>query len=540
MTIFRCLARDPDDRFQRASDLVTALETGNPSVSIATLLSDRISRRALLGVAAAAILLVVAYGAYQSRVPSAPVSVAVLAFTVLSGAEEMNFLGIGVPDAIISRLAVVNGVRVRSDLAPKNASVDPEAEGRDLGVEYVLTGTIQKSGDQIIITPQLLRVGNGPALLTRPFVRSSKDLLTLLDEMVQGLVDALPVRITGDDRVRLSRQDTQSSEAYAFYVRGRAQLRRNDSVGPEAAVESFRAAVDRDGTYALAHAGLAMASARMLLFFATEEELALWQGRAHTAAQNAIRLNRDLAESHEALAAVYRFAEFDWSQALDESAQALALNSNLYLPHLYRASAFFHLGLLDRVTPELLAAIERNPGDLEARRVEGFTALVDGRFKDAVRLLESASEVKGTAEWNLANAYYYAGQEAKAELMLRQKYKSARSERRAQATLASFLAAKGETTATAEARELIRVVTGAPNQDHHVAYALGAAYAQLNMPTEALDWLQKAKTSGFPNYPWYARDRLLAPLRQNASFERFLLDFKQSWETTKAQYQTER
>ena len=158
----------------------------------------------------------------------------------------------------------------------------------------------------------------------------------------------------------------------------------------------------------------------------------------------------------------------------------------------------------------------------------------------AVRLLESASEVKGTAEWNLANAYYYAGQEAKAELMLRQKYKSARSERRAQATLASFLAAKGETTATAEARELIRVVTGAPNQDHHVAYALGAAYAQLNMPTEALDWLQKAKTSGFPNYPWYARDRLLAPLRQNASFERFLLDFKQSWETTKAQYETER
>ena len=60
------------------------------------------------------------------------------------------------------------------------------------------------------------------------------------------------------------------------------------------------------------------------------------------------------------------------------------------------------------------------------------------------------------------------------------------------------------------------------------------------MYTEALVWLQKARTSGFLCYPWYDRDRLLAPLRQNADFQRFLQDFKQSWETTKIKYETER
>lgn len=538
MTIFRCLARDPDDRFQRASDLVTALETGHPSTFAAAFRSVRISRRFLLGVAAVAALLAMAYAGYQWRAPGAPVSVGVVPFRVLSGVEEIGFLGIGVPDAIISRLTLVSTLRVRAALDKDR--VDLVQAGHELGVDHVLSGTIQKDGDQIRITPQLVRVEDGTAVWTKSYTLLPANLLTLQDEIAGAVVDGLPVEMTGEERTRVRSRYTQNSEAYALYVRGRAQLRRNDVASTEAAVKSFQTAVDLDRTYALAHAGLAMASARMLLFFATEEEISAWLGRAHTAAQEAIRLNRDLAESHEALAAVYRFAEFDWPQALHESAQALALNSNLYLPHLYRASSFFHLGLLDRVGPELLAAIERNPGDLEARRVEGFTALVDGRFTDAVRFLEEARGIKGTAEWNLAYAYYYAGQEAEGEAMLRQSYKSARTARRAQATLASFLAAKGETSATAEARELIRVVTGAPYQDHHVAYALGAAYAQLNMPNEALDWLQKAQERGFPNYPWYARDRLLAPLKQNASFERFLQKFKQKWETTKAQYETER
>ena len=199
-----------------------------------------------------------------------------------------------------------------------------------------------------------------------------------------------------------------------------------------------------------------------------------------------------------------------------------------------------HLGLLDHAQSEARAAQEINPDNVtEPLRVQGVTAMFAGRFDDAVRLLEEARTESGrTTEWNLAYAYYYAGRQADAEAML---YKmsdaSARSKRRAQATLASFLAARGRDS---EAQELIRVVTGAPYKEHHVSYAVGAAYAQLDMPTEALEWLRRARAEGFKCYPWFERDTLLAPLKQNLEFRQFLDEFKQSWQTMKAGYETER
>ena len=73
-----------------------------------------------------------------------------------------------------------------------------------------------------------------------------------------------------------------------------------------------------------------------------------------------------------------------------------------------------------------------------------------------------------------------------------------------------------------------------------MAYALGAAYAQLDMPTEALQWLMEARSTGFKCYPWFERDPLLAPLKNDPGFRQFLDDFKHSWGTMKAQYETER
>jgi serine/threonine protein kinase/tetratricopeptide (TPR) repeat protein len=530
--IFRCLARDPDDRFQRASDLVAALQTRHPATPIAAFRTIGISRQALLGFGAAALLSVLAYLAYLAYQPPEATSVAVLRFNVLSGAPEFGFLGIGVPDTIMSRLALVNGVRVRAVLA--KASGDPQDEGKGLGVEYVLTGTIQKPGDQIRITPQLVRVEDGVTVWTRAYTLSSTNLLALQDEIARGVVDALPVRMTSEDRARVYRRYTNNPEAYALYVRGRAELVRRDST--VAAVESFQAAIALDQDYVLAHAGLAMASAKMRLFIATEAEVATWQTRAHLAAQRALQLNPDLAETREALAAVFRSTEFDWPATLEESARALRLNPNLDQPHVYRASAFSHLGLLDRAESEARAAQDSNPANAsEPLRVQGVTAMFGGRFDVAVTLLKEAGG--SAAEWNLAYAYYYAGRQADAEAMLRTMTGSARSQRRAQATLASFLAARKRAS---EARELIRVVTGAPYQEHHVAYAVGAAYAQLDMPAEALEWLKVARTTGFECYPWFERDPLLARLKQSGAFRQFLDEFKQSWQTTKAGYETER
>ena len=118
--------------------------------------------------------------------------------------------------------------------------------------------------------------------------------------------------------------------------------------------------------------------------------------------------------------------------------------------------------------------------------------------------------------------------------MLRTLRGSARRERRAQATLASFLAKRGE---QAEARSLIAIVTAAPYHDHHVAYALGVAHAQLGEADEAFRWLTDARSNGFPCAPWFERDPLLAPLKSSAPFRQFIDETRRMRELAAARHQ---
>lgn len=536
--ILRCLERDPHARFQKASDVVAALEGSPPSRA------SRPRRRMLVGLTAAGIALVLAgYAAYDwwgrraaTVSEASAATIAVLPFNVLSGKEEIGFLGIGVPDTVISRIALVKSIRVRALLAPGRESDDPRSTGGALGVEYVLTGTIQKVGDQIRVTPKLVTVDDGVAMWSRPYTFRATDLLRLQDEIARGVVEALPVHVTSEDRARVDRQHTRDPEAYTSYLRGRAQLAPNSRAATLGAVAAFEQALIRDSEYALAHAGLAIASARMRLMFAREDEVTAFNTQAHEAAQRALELDPELAETHEALAAVYRSSEFEWPQAIEESTRALERNASLDQPHLFKASAFLHLGLLDLVGPAARAAMDSNRSNVaEPLRVMGASATYGGQYAAAVSLLEQAREASGEpGEWNLAYAYYYAGRRQDAESMLRNmRGRSARAQRRAQATLASFLAARDQ---RAEAMTLIDAVTSGSYMDHHVRYSLGAAYAQLHNPEEALKWLADAWHTGFQSYPWFAGDPLLAPVRQNPRFRSVFDEFKQSWETKKAQY----
>jgi adenylate cyclase len=365
-------------------------------------------------------------------------------------------------------------------------------------------------------------------------------LLRLPDEIARGVVDALPVRMSSGDRERVEAQYTQNAEAYRAYVRGRAELVENKEPSILAAVAHFQEALDRDPDFVLAHTGLAMASARMRLFFAKEDEVRAWEKRAREAANRALQLDPELAQSHEALAAVFRSAEFNWQATITEASRALERNPTLDQSHSFLASAFMHLGLLDRANSEAQLVMDLNQANLEEPlRIQGAAAMYAGRYDEAVTLLKRASDASTSpAEWNLAYAYYYAGRQAEAEDMMRRvRGKSARTQRRAQATLASFLAARGETE---EAKRLIYGILAGSYRDHHVAYSLGAAYAQLDMPDEALRWLSQSRQDGFPCYPWFDRDPLLAKLKQRPAFQVFLDDLKQAWQTTKQQYPADR
>jgi TolB-like protein len=468
----------------------------------------------------------------------------VLPFHALAVSQQARFLGVGIPDAIITRLAGLQQLTPRPTSAVlkyENESIDPKDAGKALASDYVLTGILQEANERLRVSVQLVRAQDGAPMWGDHYDVSRSDLLTLQDQISQSVADALKIQMTAAERERLFRRYTENAAAYERYLRGRAQFSRYSAESLREAVDTFEEALKLDQNYAPARAGVALASGLLGLRFAPASESRAWNERAEREAKAALQIDPQLAEAHEALAAVYRAVEFEWERALEESRLALALNPHLDQPRLYRAAAFYHLGLLDLVEPELQAAAATlNPdpaNQVETLRTRGVTALLAGRYQDALLLFEDVQRLSGGTAFNYLRglARYYTGDASGAEEILALRG-STRGDRRSQAVLASLLARR---RAGAEAKALVKAIQDGGYMDHHIAYSLGATYAQLGELPEAMRWLSDAARTGLPCYPWYARDPLLDPLRDEPAFKQTLERLNSSWQALLARYKSE-
>jgi serine/threonine-protein kinase len=539
--VMKALAKVPADRFSSASRFAEALAAASRPVP------QRGTPRqpAVWAVLALLVLLlagVAGYLALRSRPTqsslSAPIAMAVLPFQAVASTEPVDFLSVGIPDAIITRLANVRQMRVRPTSAVlryEHQPVDAVEAGRALSADYVLTGTVQRAADRVRVSVQLLRAGDGVPLWGERYDLARQDLLTLEDSIAGQVASALEVRMTAAEQERVYRRYTENIGAFEAYMQGRLELARGTKEGALAAIRAFENALRQDSSYALARAGLAMASADMHLRFASSDDVHQWGERARREAQQALALDSNLAETHQALAAVYRKTEFNWERTIEESRRALALNPSLELPYYYLASALYHLGLLqsaDSVLSEAPTVGSENRS--EGLRTKGVNALLAGRYAEAASLLSEVRRLRSGSlpDSYLPQAYYYAGDRQRGEALLDSLRQSPAlpAATRARATLASFLAARGD---TGNARALLDEVARGSYMDHHVAYSVGAAHAQLGHRDEAQRWLTRAVETGFPSYPWYARDPLLQPFRASKEGATFLSALRQSAEATK-------
>jgi tetratricopeptide (TPR) repeat protein len=263
-----------------------------------------------------------------------------------------------------------------------------------------------------------------------------------------------------------------------------------------------------------------MACADMCLRFAAAGDVERWGLRAEAEARAALALDPNLAEAHLARAATARKREFDWRMVMEAGARALVLNPNLEHAHFFRAAAFYHLGFME----ESLIEVQKGrrlggPDVIEPIRTEALVNLFSGSFAPARAHLEEVSRLSSQAigDTYLALAYYYSGSADRARTMLDTlaSSSSASTSMRASAAMAGILAASGD---AASARKHLERVLASPYRDHHVAYSLGAAYAQLGDSANADRWLRTAAETGFPCLPWFERDPLLEPLRGGPLF----------------------
>jgi TolB-like protein/tetratricopeptide (TPR) repeat protein len=538
----RCLHKDKSRRLHHIADARLELEAALATAGDVTAgtairgwwpasrLRTALALLALLAAAGLAVTLSLRSRAGYSGA-AGTATLAVLPFHVTAGLPSDADLGLGLADDIITHLANIGQLRVRPTqavLGYQGRTPDVQEAGRALRADTILTGIIRRQPAGFRVTVQLTRVEDGVPHWGESYDLGKDELPGLEDRITEQVAAALGLRVSREAMQRNSQRFTKNASAYESYLQGRASMVVGSESGTRTAVDAFERALRLDAGYALAHAGLAMAAAQMHLRFAPAQEAPAWRERAIHEAERAQTLDADLAETHQALADVYGKTEFEWDRVITESDRALQLNPGLELPPLMIARAFYHLGLLERAGEKVRSVLARDPENRsDALRTQGIAALLSGRFKQAVLPLEEVQHLSGKplSDINLALAYYYSGDTRRGEAVLEEMSgaPSAGSSQRARAWLAAFLAARGEGS---RASSIVGQVTAGGYMDHHVAAGLGSAYAQLGRPEEALRWLRNAADHGFPCPPWYARDPLLAPLRQHPAFEAWLRELQ--------------
>ena len=438
---------------------------------------------------------------------SPPSAESLLVVRPFSASETDRLLGAGLATAIAARLGGQQALSVRP--------LGPDGGNPSL----VLDGEITRSGSEVTVLARLERVDGDAVWSERIRVRADA-LFSAEAVIAERVLGALRLRLAADEQARLRRRYTDNSAAYEDYLRGRAALVRYTPQATQEAVDAFEAALQRDPGYALARAGLAMASADMYLRFAPPAEVERWGERAEAEARTALNLDADLAEAHLARAAVARKREFDWNLTMEASRRALVLNPNLDQPRLFMAAAYYHLGYMEEAIIEMEKARRLRGVDvIEPVRIGALVSLFSGQFTPARVHLEEVSRLSSQAigDTYLALAYHYSGSDERALPMLESlaTHRSASTSARAGAALAGVLAARGDAAA---ARLQLDGVLGRQYRDHHVAYSLGAAYAQLGDVEASGRWLRIAADTGFPCVPWFERDPLLEPLRARPEF----------------------
>jgi DNA-binding winged helix-turn-helix (wHTH) protein/TolB-like protein len=483
-------------------------------------------------VALAVLLLVgIAASAWIARLPATPsdrraggpAQLAVLPLRVLAAdGDRSAYLGVGIADAITTRLANVRQIALRptSAVLPyKDGGADPARVAAALGVKHLLLGTIQQAENAYRVSVQLVRA-DGVAVWGRTYDLPRTGLLRLQDDVAEQVVTALRVELSPPERERLKARHTPDAAAYDLYLRGRTLLVNYTDANMREAIGRFEQALALDPQYARARAALATGCAWFSVRFAYESEAVEWGKRAEAEARRALEQDSSLGEAHLAIgsAAGTLYRGFDWTTVMTEGATALALDPSLELAHVARMRALYHLGLFEDARAEAQRARALNPSpNVELERLEVAVQLFAGDFKSAAD--QAAALLRRTdapaVRHYLGLARFYLGDVAAAREILAGTMRGGKPDVRAQASLASIEAAAGLRN---EARARILAIERGPYMDHHVAYSLGAAWAQIGDAASSTRWLQQAVDNGFPCYPWFAKDTLLDPVRRQPAF----------------------
>jgi TolB-like protein/DNA-binding winged helix-turn-helix (wHTH) protein/Flp pilus assembly protein TadD len=423
-------------------------------------------------------------------------SIAVLPFKSLNATPEGDYLGSGMTDTLIARLSNIRQISVRPTSAvmkyavsDNSRSPDTLAAGRELGVDSVLEGTVQRAGDRVRLTVQLLSVSDGRPLWARSFDERLTDIFAVQDAISEQVAQAMLLSLNGEERKRLRKHDTVNIDAYEAYLRGRYFWNKRDEEGLTKSIQYFQQATGIDPAYALAYAGIADAYSVLVGYgfsASSPEESFL---KAKVAALKALELDETLAEAHTSLALIKVYYDHDNLGAEREFRRAIELNPSYATAHHWYSE---YLATVDRqaeAMAEIKRAQELDPLSLVINTTLGERLYYARQYDAAICQLLKTLEIDpdfSLARFALALAYEQKGGYAEAVQEL------ARAKGRAGGGV-QYAGALGHTYAVSgrqvEAREILNELLRTRPE---ASYEIATIYAGLGEKQRALEWLRKS------------------------------------------------
>jgi len=289
-------------------------------------------------------------------------SMAVLPFKPLVANDRDEYLEMGMVDVLITKLSNIRQLKVRSiSTVRKYADLqqDPVVAGRELQVEAVLDGSIQRVGDRVRLTVRLLNVQDGTSLWADKFDEPFTNIFALQDSISERVAAALPLNLSREEKARLSRHYTENTEAFQLYLKGRYFWNKRTGEGLKKAIEYFNQAIAIDPRYAQAYAGLADSYLLIGGYGLISQEEAIPKAKA--AAEKALEIDDTLAEAHTSLGLIYQNYEWNWAECEKEYRRAIELNPNYATAHHWYGEHLVLMGRFDEGIAEIQRAQEIDP-----------------------------------------------------------------------------------------------------------------------------------------------------------------------------------
>jgi TolB-like protein/DNA-binding winged helix-turn-helix (wHTH) protein/Tfp pilus assembly protein PilF len=330
----------------------------------------------------------------RSAGPQGRVMLAVLPFANLSNDPEQEYFSDGLTEETITDLGELNpdrlGVIARTSAAAyKHTNKTIAQIGRELGVDYILEGSVRREGGSARITGQLIRVKDQVHLWAHNYDRETGGLLALQNELGRAIAQQVQVKLTTLYGIRLVNKYAPNPEAYELYLKGRFYLKQRTFDAMDKSIEYFQRSIEKDPGFALAYAGLA--DSYLARATGSPQE---FDPKAKAAALRALELDDDLAEAHAALGAEKADFEYDWPGAEQEFKRAIALNPNYADAHYRYAWTYLTpLGKSEQAISEMKKALELDPFSRMDNTVLGLTYFYARKYDQAEEQFRKAIEL---------------------------------------------------------------------------------------------------------------------------------------------------